>query len=99
MKLQQIDSTLMVTGLVDLNASNAVTVRDAVRGSLVPAVQNVDFDLSVTRFVDSSGLGALISIHKTMMARGGTVRVLNPTATVEQVLEVTRLNRLFEIIY
>ena len=55
-------------------------------------------DLSQTRFVDSSGLGMLIALHKTMVGRGGSVRILNPTPSVQQILELTRLHRVFEIV-
>jgi len=48
--------------------------------------------------VDSSGLGALIALHKTMCARGGGIRILRPTPVVHQVMELTRLHRVFEII-
>ncbi len=98
MKLHHSPGVLVVTGLQELNATNAASVRDGVRGAVTSEVTGVDIDLSKTRFVDSSGLGALIAIHKLMLARGGHVRVLNPIHAVEQVFEVTRLNRLFEVV-
>jgi anti-sigma B factor antagonist len=98
MKLHQSQGILVVTGLQELNATNAASVRDGIRGSVTPEVTGLDIDLSKTRFVDSSGLGALIALHKLMLARGGQVRVLNPIPAVEQVFEITRLNRLFEVV-
>ena len=52
-----------------------------------------------TRSIDSSGLGALISVNKIMRARGGTLKILNPTAAVIQIIELTRLHRVLEIIH
>jgi anti-sigma B factor antagonist len=49
-------------------------------------------------FLDSCGLGALISLHKTACTRNGAVRLLNPTPPVQQILELTRLHRVFEIV-
>jgi len=49
-------------------------------------------------FLDSSGLGTLISLHKTLRARNGTVRLLKPAPNVQQILELTRLHRVFEIV-
>ena len=54
--------------------------------------------MSRTRFLDSSGLGALISIHKTLCSRQGVVRIVNPTPQVQQILELTRMHRIFEIV-
>ena len=50
-----------------------------------------------TTFVDSSGLGALISLHKHLSERDGKVRLLNPRQSVLQLLELTRMHRIFEI--
>ena len=44
------------------------------------------------------GLGALISLHKTTCTRNGLVRLLNPTPPVQQLLDLTRMHRIFEIV-
>ena len=98
MKLQLNANTLEVSGLTELNATNAGAFRDATRAALVPDTTVVDVDLSLTRFLDSSGLGALIALQKTLAGRSGNVRILNPTATAQQILELTRLHRIFEIV-
>jgi anti-sigma B factor antagonist len=90
-------STLQVTGLAELNAANSSAFRDQVRAAIQPQHANVLLDFSQTRFVDSSGLGALISIHKSLCGRGGVVRIHNPTPPVQQILELTRMHRIFEV--
>ena len=90
--------TLTVSGLTELTASNAASVRDEARSRLEPGHTTLTVDLSEIEFLDSSGLGALISLHKTMCARSGHVCLLNPSDTAEQILELTRLHRLFEIV-
>ncbi len=92
------DSVLRVAGPGELNATNAMPFRDQVRTALRPEHSQIDLDFSSTRFVDSSGLGALISLHKAMVGRQGRVRVVNPTPQVQQILELTRMHRLFEIV-
>lgn len=92
------DLVLRVSGPGELNASNATPFRDQVRAALRPEHTQIDLDFAATRFVDSSGLGALISLHKAMCARQGRVRVVNPTPQVQQILELTRMHRLFEIV-
>lgn len=91
-------TTLRVGGLGELSAVNATTFRDETRAALDDTVTTLDIDLSTTTFLDSSGLGALIALHKTMVSRGGSVRVVRPTPMALQVLELTRLHRVLEII-
>lgn len=98
MKLQHNASTILVTDLTELNGPNAGVFRDTTRAAITNATTTVDVDLSLTRFLDSSGLGALIALQKTLAARHGNVRILNPSATAQQILELTRLHRVFEIV-
>jgi len=98
MNLSSESETLRITGVKELSGASATTVRDEITKNLVPAHQHLEVDLSETTFVDSSGLGALISLHKTLRARGGQLRLINPSATCQQLLELTRLHRIIEIV-
>jgi len=98
MNLQHQDRTLLISGVVELNATNAGTFRDAARTALKPETIMVTVDLAAARFLDSSGLGALVTLHKTMQARGGKLQILNPSSAARQVLEMTQLHRAFDII-
>jgi len=99
MNIQNKDpQTSVVTGLLELVAGNAAQVRDEIRTALPATAVNLELDLSALTFLDSSGLGALISLHKTMRTRNGTVRLLQPAPNVLQILELTRLHRVFEIV-
>ena len=98
MNIQNQGSKLVISGLTELNATNAGALRDDTRAALTPQTMTVDVDLSSTRFLDSSGLGALIALLRTMSGRGGKVRILNPTSPAQQILELTRLHRILEIV-
>jgi len=98
MKIQNQGNTLLISGLSELNAANASGFRDAVRAALTPQITCLDVDLSETRFLDSSGLGALIALHKSVAANQGVLRIIRPTPTAQQILELTRLHRVFEIL-
>lgn len=89
---------LQVSEIPELNATSVGSFRDQVKTSLQPSHTQLDLDMSQTRFLDSSGLGALISIHKIIIARKGVVRIINPTPQVQQILELTRMHRIFEIV-
>lgn len=98
MKAQISGDTLTISGLKELGASNANSFRDHARAALTESQKVIEIDLSQTMFVDSCGLGALISLHKLACTRNGQVRLLNPTPPVQQILELTRMHRLFEIV-
>ena len=70
-KVQIQGDTLNVGGVKELSAANANAFRDQVRGSLADRLKNIDIDLSQTMFLDSCGLGALISLHKTAALGAG----------------------------
>src|SRR5262249_34605143 len=73
MKVESQGETLNVSGVRELGAANSQLFRDQVRGAFGELQKNIQIDLSETNFVDSCGLGALISLHKTTCNRNGTV--------------------------
>ena len=98
MKVLIENETVVVSGITELVAANSFTFRDQVRATMSDGQKFIEIDLSDIHFIDSSGLGALIGLHKTTRVRNGGVRLLNPTPQVEQILKLTRTNRLFEVV-
>ena len=91
-------NTLRVSGIEELSSANSNNFRDQVRGDLKENVIFLEVDLSNTVFVDSCGLGALIALYKSVRDRKGMLRIVNPTPPVQQILELTRMHRIFEIV-
>ncbi|MCD6527319.1 MAG: STAS domain-containing protein [Desulfuromonas sp.] len=58
---------------------------------------NIIIDLSSVRFIDSSGLGALVSGFKNASSRDGGLKLCGLQAQVKSMFELTRLHRVFEI--
>ena len=54
-------------------------------------------DLQNVRYVTSTGLTVLLALRRRLHAAGGRLSLCNPSPQVAQVLDVTRLNTLFEI--
>lgn len=54
-------------------------------------------DLGGVRFVDSSGLGALVSGFKNASSRNGSLKLAGLQLQVKSMFELTRLHRVFEI--
>lgn len=90
--------TLNVGGIKELSAANANAFRDQIRAAMREPLRNIEIDLSEAMFLDSCGLGALISLQKTACSHNGLVRLINPAPPVQQILELTRMHRIFEVV-
>jgi|SRR3954468_13682724 anti-sigma B factor antagonist len=97
MKINVQGDTLRVSGVKELSAANSSAFRDWVRGNIGAELKNIEIDLSEAGFIDSSGLGALVSLHRTASGRKGNLKLINPLPPVQQILELTRMHRIFEI--
>jgi anti-sigma B factor antagonist len=58
--------------------------------------KNVIIDLSETKFMNSSGLGMLISGYTTVKNGGGAMKLANATEKIESLLVITKLITIFE---
>ena len=90
------EEILRVVGLPELTAANCNEVRKKVC-SVLNGHSVIEVDLSQTAFIDCAGLGALIAVRNQTHGRKGVVRLLNPTAPVQQLLDFMRAGRIFEI--
>ncbi len=54
-------------------------------------------NLSNIDYIDSSGLGVLVAIHKRSLQHGGSVAISGLKGTVKELFELTRLNKVFEV--
>lgn len=59
--------------------------------------KQVVLDMSGIEFIDSAGLGSLISSLRQILAKSGDLKLASPTTRVQVLLEVTRLDRVFQI--
>jgi anti-sigma B factor antagonist len=60
---------------------------------------NVDFvfDFNQCDFIDSTGLGALVSIYKRCAEKNGNIKLRSLNPDVRKLFKLTRLDRVFEI--
>lgn len=79
-----------------LDASNVQVFKDAVQAVLAQH-SRVVFDLEGVRFIDSSGIGALLSCMRQMRQRQGDVRLCRLSGTVIALFELMRLDRVFTL--
>jgi anti-sigma B factor antagonist len=97
MKFEKSEKRIRFSDIPELSASRAGEIKAFVLEKLSPEISTAEFDLSRTDFLDSGGLGFLISIHKSMSSRRGRCVIMSPSPIVRQVLELTRLHKVFDI--
>jgi len=92
------DGVLAVLLNGEIDYTNAEPVTDAIRLAVErERPGEVDVDLHEVTFLDSSGIGVLISAMKAASAAGAGFRVLAPNPKVLSQLEITGLTELFRV--
>ena len=80
----------------ELDASNAGELKRDI-APILEANSQLVIDLSRVRFVDSSGLGAMLSCLRQVSARGGDLKLCGMSRQVSATFELVRMYRIFDI--
>jgi len=80
-----------------LDAHNSGDLKNQMLSLFEDGKNQLLIDLKDVRFVDSSGLGALVSGFKNASAHNGNLKLCNLQPQVKSMFELTRLHRVFEI--
>lgn len=80
-----------------LDAHNADVLKQELNKLFEAGKSGVVVDLKEVRFVDSSGLGALVSGFKNASARQASLKLSSLQSQVKSMFELTRLHRVFDI--
>lgn len=87
---------IKVTGDITLDKGGDVLLKDKVQSILQQCHTQVLVDLSDVLYVDSAGLGQLVQAYATAKNRGGTLKLMNVTKRLRDLLVVTKLLTVFE---
>ncbi len=99
MNIERNEETIIISGLEELTANNAGDFKKDAKLIITDEIYNIDINADGLRFIDSSGLGALISLQKVCKERGGKFRILSPNNSIVQIIELTHLHRILEIVH
>lgn len=80
-----------------LDAHNSAELKVEIQQLFQAGCHNLLIDLKSVRFIDSSGLGALVSGFKNATSSQGTLKLSSLQPQVKSMFELTRLHRVFEI--
>lgn len=82
-------------GAIDI--TNSVDLRDKMLEDVQAGAKAIVLDLDAVRYVDSSGLSALVSVATSFEREGGRIVLCNVDSAVMKVLEMTRLTEYFGV--
>ena len=97
-------ATRQVDGITILDLSGritlgegSVTLRDAVHDVLAKGQKKILLNLENISYIDSSGIGELVSGFTSVKNAGGELKLLNLTKKVHDLLQITKLYTVFDI--
>jgi anti-sigma B factor antagonist len=97
-------STRHVDGVTVLDLSGRITLgegsvqlRDAVRDLLSKGQKEILLNLADVNYIDSSGIGELVSAFTAVRNQGGELKLLKLTKKVHDLLQITKLYTVFDI--
>jgi anti-sigma B factor antagonist len=88
-------AVLQVEG--QLIVGNRLELKELVQVALDKGERRLLIDFSRTGYIDSSGLGALVSISKKIREAGGELRLSGLNEDLRSLFELTKLDTLFAI--
>lgn len=91
------DVTILFVREERLDAHNSGDLKTELAGLFEQKEKNILVDLKDVRFIDSSGLGALVSGFKNAISHQGNLKLSGLQPQVKSMFELTRLHRVFEI--
>ena len=95
---RQVDGVTIVdlSGRITLGDGSAV-LRDTVRELVGKGQKKILLNLGDVNYIDSSGIGELVSAYTTVRNGGGELKLLNLTKKVHDLLQITKLYTVFDI--
>ena len=75
----------------------SVQLREAVRRLLDEGKKKILLNLGDVTYIDSSGIGELVSAFTTVRNQGGDLKLLNLTKKVHDLLQITKLYTVFDV--
>src|SRR5215471_707192 len=97
-------STRHVDGvtIVDLSGritlgEGSVVLRDTIKDLLGKGQKKILLNLGDVSYIDSSGIGELVSAFTSVRNQGGELKLLNLTKKVHDLLQITKLYTVFDI--
>ena len=95
---RQVDGVTIVdlSGRITLG-EGSVVLRDTIRDLIGKGDRRILLNLGDVTYIDSSGIGELVSAFTTVRNQGGELKLLNLTKKVHDLLQITKLYTVFDV--
>ncbi|MBI1357437.1 MAG: anti-sigma factor antagonist [Acidobacteria bacterium] len=96
--VREVDGVTIVdlAGRITLGDASSGKLRETVREILGKGAKKVILNLGDVSYIDSSGLGELVSTYTTASNQGAKVKLLNVQKKVQDLLQITKLYTVFD---
>jgi len=81
-----------------IGEDNGAAIIEVVVGALQEKVLTCVVDISALRYINSAGIGVLITILTKFRNKNGEVHLVKPSESVQKLLVITKLNAIFHIV-
>lgn len=88
-------AVLDIVGKITIGEGDIV-LRDKVNELLDGGETRIVLNLEKVKYMDSAGIGELVACYKRAKEKEGTVKLLNPSGKVYDLLQLTKLEEVFE---
>ena len=95
--LTKTGDTILVTVDGTLGVGNRQQLKLLVLDEIARGARKVHMDFRDTRYIDSSGLGVLVSLAKKVREQGGDLRIANLNSDLTTLFQLTKLDSLFRL--
>jgi anti-sigma B factor antagonist len=95
---RKVDNVTIVdlSGRITLG-EGSVVLRDTIRDLIAKGDKKILLNLGEVTYIDSSGIGELVSAFTTVRNQGGELKLLNLTKKVHDLLQITKLYTVFDV--
>lgn len=80
-----------------LDLASGTALKDRVKEMFDKNINSIHLNLENVEFINSSGLGALVSLMKEARIRKGRLTLSNLASYVQEIFEITQLSHIFEL--
>ena len=85
-----------ISGDITLSKGGDVLLKDKIQSLLQQGHRKIVLDMGNVSYVDSAGLGQLVQVYATTSHLGGSLKLLNLTKRLRDLLVLTKLLTVFE---
>ena len=97
LSINHVDNVCYITLVGEIDSLSAGLIKDKIQNQIESKVFNIIIDLTQVKFMDSAGLGVLVSGLKLCTKNGGDLVLVGLTENVRELFHITRLDTVFKM--